>query len=256
MITRNIDIPTPDGICDAFVAYPDENRSYPGVIFCMDAIGLRPYLYEMAEKLAAQGCYVLLPNLFYRNKRSPLVNAVFPVKAEGMQDVIKQIMPFFQTFSVEKTMADIDTLIEFLGNQKQVRKSPMGITGYCLGGSIAIRSAARHPERFAAVASFHSGNLATEAPDSPHTLLPRMKAELYIAHADQDQSMPPEQIKRLKEALEATKLHYKMELYQGASHGFTMADLPAGNPDALKRHWEELFALFKRNLGTHESTIR
>ncbi len=96
------------------------------------------------------------------------------------------------------------------------------------------------------MASFHAGYLATEAEDSPHLLLPKIKAELYIAHADQDKSMPSEQIQRLDQALAAFHGVYEVEKYSGALHGFTMADLPAFHAEALERHWKKLLALLDR----------
>ena len=116
-----------------------------------------------------------------------------------------------------------------------------------MGGGLAIRTAARYPDRVIAAASFHGAKLATEGPDSPHLLLGQIKAELYIAHADGDQNMTPEQIERLRMALERSGLKFEAELYTGAAHGFTMADLPAYNEAALKRHWVKLFELLERS---------
>ena len=120
---------------------------------------------------------------------------------------------------------------------------------------MAILTAATYPDRVAAAASFHAAGLATDAPDSPHLLLNRIKAELYIAHADNDQHNPPEQIERLRKALEESGVRYQAELYTGAAHGFAMADLPAYNESALKRHWEKLLELFARSLGNKKPAV-
>ncbi len=248
MTTRRLELPTADGVCDADVFYPDGGGPFPGVLMFMDAFGPRVYLRGMAADLASRGYYVLLPNLFYRTRRAPVLDAVFPLAPADMPAAFKQLMPYFQNFSPEAAMRDVDACIDFLDHQSQVRKGPLGTTGYCMGGAVAIRTAARHPDRIAAAASFHAGNLATEAPNSPHRLLPQVRAELYIAHADQDTSMPPEQMQRLKDALKTAGLRHEVELYAGAKHGFTMADLPAGDPESIRRHWEKLEALLKRNL--------
>jgi carboxymethylenebutenolidase len=136
----------------------------------------------------------------------------------------------------------------FLSREKEVQPGKIGMTGYCMGGGLAVRAAIRYPDRVAAVASFHAGKLASDTPDSPHLLLDRIKAELYIAHADNDKSMPAEQIEILRNALERSGIRYEAELYEGAAHGFTMADLPAYNEAALKRHWVKLFELLGRCL--------
>ena len=145
-------------------------------------------------------------------------------------------------------MRDTAAFLEFLSRQAQVQPGPIGMTGYCMGGGLAVRAAIRYPDRIAAAAaSFHAGKLANRgARKAPHHFLNKIKAEIYIAHADNDKSMPPEQIERLQDALERSGIRYKAELYSGASHGFTMADLPAYNEAALKRHWENLFELLER----------
>lgn len=248
MQTKSIDLKTQDGTCDVFIAYPEDNGSYPAVLFYMDAFGPRAYLYEMAQTLAARGYYVLLPNSFYRVRRAPVVDMKFPVRPESMPEAVKQIMPLFQSFTPELGMRDAAAFLDFLAHQKQAQPGKAGITGYCLGGRLSILTAAHYPDRVAAAASFHAAGLATGAPDSPHLLLSKIKAELYIAHADNDAHNSPEQIERLRNALEQSGLRYEAELYTGAAHGFAMADLPAYNEAALKRHWDKLSALFQRTL--------
>jgi carboxymethylenebutenolidase len=253
MKTQIMGIKTQDGVCDVFIAYPEDTGAYPAILFFMDGFGPRAYLYEMAKTIAARGYYVLLPNMFYRIRRAPVTDIKFPLRAEDMADVVKLIMPLFKSYNPEFGMRDTATFLDFLDKQKQVIPGKIGTTGYCMGGGLSIRSAARYPDRIKVAASFHAGNLATEAPDSPHLLLNRVKAELYIAHADKDQSMPAEQIERLNSALEKAGVRYEAELYSGASHGFTMADLPAYNEAALQRHWNKLFELFERTLGSFNS---
>jgi carboxymethylenebutenolidase len=248
MITHKMDIRTKDGLCDVFIAYPQENGQYPVVLFVMDGFGPREYLYEMVQTIASRGYYVLLPNMFYRIRRAPLTNLKFPMRAEDRPEAMKQLMPLFQSYNPEFGIRDTAVFLDFLAQQKQVLPGKIGVTGYCFGGGSAIRIAAHYPDRVAAAASFHAGKLATDDPDSPHRLLKNIKAELYVAHADNDQSMPPEQIDLFRNALEQSGIRYEAELYSGAAHGFTMMDLPAYNEAALKKHWEKLFKLFERSL--------
>lgn len=256
MKTQRMDIKTPDGVCDILIAYPEDNGPYPAVLFFMDAIGPRAYLYEMAQTIASHGYYVLLPNMFYRVRRAPVVDLKFPVRSEDMPELIQQIRPLLESFTPELGMRDVAVFLEFLAQQKQALPGKIGVTGYCMGGGLAIRTAAHYPDRVAAAASFHGGKLATDAPNSPHLLLSHVKAELYIAHADNDQSMPPEQIERLRNALDQAGIRYEAEVYSGAAHGFAMVDLPAYQEAALKRHWEKLFGLFERSLNKFNRSER
>lgn len=245
MKTQMIDIKTPDGVCDAFMAYPEDNGAYPAILMYMDGFGLRPYLYEMATTIAARGFYVLLPNMFYRLGRAPIIDIKYPVQIQDMPEIETKLRPLFKGYDPEFGMHDAAVFFDFLAQQKQVRQGPIGITGYCMGGGLSIRTAARFAHRVAIAASFHAGNLATDAPNSPHAQAGQIKARLYIAHADMDKNMPPEQIERLKKALDEAHIRYEAELYNGAAHGFTMADLPAYNETALKRHWHKLFELLE-----------
>jgi carboxymethylenebutenolidase len=247
--TKNLDIQMQGGTCDAFVAYPDDHQAHPGVLFLMDAYGLRPYLRQMAEKLASHGYYVLVPNLFYRVRRSPVLDLHFPLKTEDMPVAHQKLMSLFQTYDTEKHGdPDMSTFVDFLSSQPQVRKGKIGVTGYCMGGRLGLRAAALCPDRVGAVASFHAGNIATDEPSSTHRLVDRIQGDIYVAHADHDRSMPPEQIERFQRALDQTKVKHRAEVYKDAAHGFTMADLPAYNEAALKKHWDELLKLFKRSL--------
>ncbi len=247
--TAHVDIETPDGLCDAFIAHPADGEKHPAVLFFMDAFGPRDRLYDMAKTIAAQGYYVLLPNLFYRTRRAPVVSLAFPLRPEQMEDAVqKHLMPLLKSYSPAFGVRDAGVFLDFLAKQKEAGATKVGVTGYCMGGSIALRVSARYPERIAVAASFHGGNLATLEPDSPHRLLGNVKAELYIAHADNDKSMPEEQIERLHDALEQAGLKYTAEVYKGASHGFTMSDLPAYDAAALEKHWEKVFDLFGKHL--------
>ncbi|MGZ3723415.1 MAG: dienelactone hydrolase family protein [Bdellovibrionales bacterium] len=246
--SRFLDIPTPDGLCDSFLAQPEKAGHSPGVLLLMDAFGLRPYLQEMAKTLASRGFTVVVPNTFYRIKRAPVVSLPFPLKLEDLPHAIKEIMPLARGYEIESGLQDMKVFLDFLENQKGFN-GKTGVTGYCMGGSLAIRTAARYAGRISAVASFHAGNLASELPDSPHLLLPQIKAELYVAHADNDASMPKEQIEKFHQALIDAKSIGHAEVYQGAFHGFTMEDLPAFNQAALAKHWVKLFDLFDRTLN-------
>jgi carboxymethylenebutenolidase len=248
MIQKHFDILIEQKSCDTFAVYPEEGGRYPGVILLMDAFGPRAYLEQMATTLAEHGYYVLVPNMFFRIKRAPIVEAQFPLKPEDMPEVQNAMMAVHGMFSQDQGVKDIGVLLEFLSAQKQVRPGKVGLTGYCMGGGLALCAAGTYADKVAAVASFHAGKLANDAPNSPHLFIHKIESEIYIAHADNDGSMPPEQIEKLQQAIDASGVIAEAEVYKGAAHGFTMADLPAYNEAALERHWKKLLALFQRRL--------
>ncbi|RYZ49275.1 MAG: dienelactone hydrolase family protein, partial [Proteobacteria bacterium] len=146
---QTVEIHTPEGTCDSWVAQPEGNGPWPAVIFCMDAVGPRPTLCAMAERLASEGYLVLLPNLFYREKSAPIVRGIpSPIRAEDIPGVLKQIMPLVERFDSSAALRDMKILSDYLGQHPQVRQGKLGIFGYCMGGAMAIRTAATYPERF------------------------------------------------------------------------------------------------------------
>jgi carboxymethylenebutenolidase len=244
VVSKKFDLQMADGVCDAFFTRPEKPGKYPAVLFLMDAFGLRPYLSEMAEILASNGYLVLQPNILFRAKRSPMLSLSFPLKVEDLPAARDEIIPLAKGFDYELGLTDAQFYLDYLSAQTEFN-GKIGVTGYCMGGGLALRVAARFPERVQAAASFHAGRLVTEAPDSPHHLLAKIKAQIYVAHADNDGSMSPEQIHIFAEALLTSKIRGHAELYRGALHGFTMADLPAYNAEALSKHWIHLLGLFR-----------
>ncbi|MFD0398148.1 dienelactone hydrolase family protein [Kitasatospora sp. NPDC127121] len=244
-----VDIPTADGTADAYLAHPDDGRAHPGVILYMDAFGLRPQLKDMADRLAQAGYAVLVPNAYYRNGRAPVVELPPLIDLEKDPTIFQQIGPLLLSLTPEVTARDADAYLRWLADSPLVSDGPVGLTGYCRGALLALWTAASHPDRIAAIAGFHGGNLATDAPDSPHLGASRITAEVYFGHADEDPSMPAEQIERLAEAFTAAGVRHREEVYPGAAHGYTQADTTRYDAVADARHWEAVLDLFKRTLS-------
>ncbi|MER7752173.1 dienelactone hydrolase family protein [Kitasatospora sp. NPDC097643] len=243
-----VDITTADGIADAYLAHPDDGRAHPAVILYMDAFGVRPHLRAMADRIAAAGYTVLLPNSYYRHGRTPVVELPERLDPDNDPSIFEKLGPLLQTLTPEVTTRDADAYLRWLAESPLVEDGPVGITGYCRGAVLALRTAASHPDRVAAAAGFHGGELASERPDSPHLGAHRITAELYFGHADEDPSMPPEQMARLTEALTAAGVRHRAEVYQGAWHGYTQADTTRYDAAGDARHWEALLDLLKRTL--------
>ncbi|MEO5711128.1 MAG: dienelactone hydrolase family protein [Nocardioidaceae bacterium] len=246
--TSTVDITTPDGTADAFLAAPEDGEHHPGVLLYMDAFGPRPQLEQMAERLADEGYVVLVPHVFYREGRAPLVDTSALQDPDVRGALFEKISPWMQAHTPERVAVDADAYVEYLREHDQVDAGPIGVVGYCMGGGFALRTAAQHPGDVGAVAAFHPARLATDAPDSPHLLADRIEAEVYVASADQDQSMPVDQQERLDAALTEAGVEHVCEQYDGAQHGFTMADTAAYDEASAERHWTALIGLFERTL--------
>ncbi len=243
-----VDVPTADGVADAYLVRPDGAGPFPGVIVYQDAFGLRPRLEEMVDRIAARGYAVLAPNLLYRAGRAPQFDLSDLGDPERRAEALGKIMPLVGALDVASITRDAAAYLDFLAAQDGVAAGPVVIVGYCMGGMNALRTAEAHPDRVAGVASFHGGRMVTDRPDSPHLRVGAVTGELYFAHADNDRSMTPEHIATLEAALDAAGVRYRSEVYDGAGHGFTMADTAAYDEAGEKRHWENLFGFLDRVL--------
>ena len=181
---RTVQLLVPDGTAEAYVAGPDD-RSAPGVLLFMDALGLRPQIGNMLERIAGWGYTVLAPNVFYRNGSvADLVD-----DRDHTIDRVRGLTP-------EHIAADAPSYLSAL--RDRCADGPLATTGYCMGARLAVRTATAHPDDVAAVGGLPGGGLATEDPDSPHLGLPQARAEFVFGHADHDRSMPPEAVGQLR----------------------------------------------------------
>lgn len=240
----NVDVKTPDGMCDAFFLHPAKG-SHPGVLLWHDSPGLRPVIRDLGKRIAAEGYSVLVPNLFYRTARAPVFGASFdyannPADREKYR---RTVAPFFVPGAAER---DAVAYVAFLDAQPQVdKKKKIGTHGYCLGGPYIMRTAAALPDRVGAGASFHGGFLVTDKPNSPHLLAPKIKARLYFAIASDDDKREPEVKNKLKQAFAAAKVRAEIEVYPNALHGWCVPDSKAAeNTQDAERAWAKLVTLY------------
>jgi carboxymethylenebutenolidase len=247
MSRADVQITTKDGVCRTAEFRPAAGAGpWPPVIFYMDGVAIRPTLYDMCQRLADCGYLVLLPDMFYRAGRyEPFDGKTLfsdPVQRERLMTMVRS--------ATSKQLATQDTaaFLAYLDSLPDVKGTKVGALGYCMGGGVALAVAAAYPERFVAAASFHGGNLATDEPDSPHRNFDKIKARVLIVGADHDQHYLPDQEARVKAALEAAHVQYRAEIWPGAQHGWTMADLPIYNREAAERHFDELRSLFGATL--------
>ena len=249
MQSSTVDVITPDGVADAYLTRPDGDRRLPAVLSMIDAIGLRPRIELMADRIADRGYVVLAPNVFHRAGRAPVLPLPDLADPDRRASFMQAVRPLMDQLTPERAALDGAAYLDHLAG---LAPGPVAITGYCMGGRLGWRIAAAHPGRVIALGSFHDGGLVTDATDSPHRSAARLNAELYFGHADHDPSMTREQIAELERALDDAGARYRSELYAGAMHGYTMADTAAYDEGACERHFSELFALLGRAFGRGE----
>jgi carboxymethylenebutenolidase len=243
-------VKTPSGTCDAALVHPQGSGHWPAVILFPDAFGLRPTMRAMAKRLAANGYTVLVPNPYYRSTKAPGLGPDFDFGNPADRAKLEALRAPLTSAAV---MQDSTAYIAFLDAQPSVnKKAKMGVVGYCMGGPMTMQAAAANPERIGAGASFHGGGLVTDKPDSPHLLVPKIKAQYYFGIAANDDQKQPDAKTKLEEAFHAASVPAKIEVYEGTLHGWCVKDMPlqAGKPiynePQAERAWNELIALYKR----------
>jgi carboxymethylenebutenolidase len=241
-----IDIRTEDGTCPAYEFRPATGSGpWPGVLMYMDGIGIRPAMFEIAQRLASAGYFVLLPDLYYRVPHGVMDAKRVFTDPEMRKDWSSRLMP---AASVPNIMRDTRAFLDHIEGQPAVRGSAVGVTGYCMGGRMAFAAAGSFPGEIAAAASYHPGGLATDDPNSPHRLAPRITAEVYVAGAIEDAGFDDAQKERLDRALSDAGVKHVVETYP-ARHGWVPSDTPVHDPAATERHWKTLLDLLRRNLS-------
>jgi carboxymethylenebutenolidase len=244
---QQLQVRTPDGTADAWLHRGAGGvASRPAVLLYVDAYGVRETMQQKAARLAALGYTVLVPDVFYRAGDYPPFD-----KATVWSDPPERarLTALIQSVTLDRHRADSAAWLDALAAHGG-RPDRVATTGYCMGGRLAYLTAALHPDRVRAAASFHGGGLVTDAPDSPHRLAGRVKASLHFAVADEDRSCTPEHQGALAAALGAAHLDYAIELYPGKRHGFAVPDHPgAHDPEAEARHWRRLETFLGETLG-------
>ena len=237
-----IDVTTPDGVADCYFVHPSSG-AHPGVLIWPDAFGLRPAKRQMARRLAASGYSVLVVNQYYRTQRAPIVETTNFAEARGT------LMPLMRSLNADTQTRDAMAFVSFLDTQPAVDQNrKMGTMGYCMGGPFTMRTAAAVPDRIGAAASFHGGGLVTDGADSPHLLVPQMKASYLFAIAANDDENQPEAKDVLREAFAHAGLPAEIEVYEGAMHGWCPPDSTVYHEVQAERAWSRLLVLFENAL--------
>ncbi len=245
-MSRSLEISAPDGVIDAHLFTPATGEgAHPPVLLFTDIGGIRPCYMEKAQTIADAGYAVLMPNIYYRTARSPIVP-----EGQSFRDLIPTLREYAALLTPDALKRDFAALVGAIDREPACRGGSLGAVGYCLTGGFPVWLASLHPDRVGAAAGFHAAALAT--PDNPRSILdviPGVKARVYFGHADKDEYLPPDQIAAVDGALARAGVHFITELFGGALHGFTAKDTSAYNTAADALHFKRLFTLFGETIA-------
>ena len=248
MIEQNIEIRSGDGIAEALLVRPESTDPLPAVINLTDGLGFRPAFAEQSKRIAERGYVVLAPNIFYRTSKLPVFAFDPDFGSERTRDRFRELTGPLMPDAMARDGA---AYVDFLAAQSFVSSGPMSVIGFCFAGKFALLIAAARPDRIAAAASFHGAGLFTDTFNSPHLVLPRVKARLYFGHATNDQGMPTEAIEKLEWSLQSWGGSYESEMYD-ARHGWMIPGGRVYDPEQAERGFEKLMELLDDTLRSAE----
>lgn len=247
MAEKEFDIATPDGVMPTFAAWPDPDEHgpgpYPVVVMYMDAPGIREELYDFARRIAGQGYYAVLPDLYYR---LGLIRFDLARRTEKMGEMI---FAAWHGLTNAGVASDTGAILAALVDEEAASDGPMGSVGYCMSGAFITTVAGRFPDRFAANVSLYGVWIVTEHEDSPHLLAPRIEGEMYYAFAEHDHWVPDNVIPDLTAALDAAGVPHEIETYPGTEHGFAFPQREVYHEPSAEIVWGKMFDLYARVLG-------
>jgi carboxymethylenebutenolidase len=247
-----LQLPADGATLPVFVTHPEQNGPFPAVILYMDFWGVREELYDLARRIATVGYYCMVPDFYYRqgSVRTAYRDAngkmiSFHLLTGEQQQIALAPM---HKLTDEMVMEDTGVIIDYLRGDKAAREGPMGCIGYCQGGRHVVQAGARYPERFRAMASLHPTSLVTDAENSPHLLVQRLRGEIYLGLAELDRHTPPAMIESLSKGLKGCAVEHFIQVHKGADHGYALPDRDIHDKRAALRDWELIFAMFHRRI--------
>ena len=191
---------------------------------------------------------MLAPHVFYRDGAAADLAPQGDLREAGAREAFFAGGVMERVGGLTPDLAEADAAAWVAELEKHAGDGPIGVTGYCMGARLAVRTAGWFPGIVAAVGGFHGGRLVTDAADSPHLAIGGSTAAYVFGHADRDRSMPIEQVEALEQVLQDAGREHVNEVYAGAAHGYSMADTSMYDEAATERHFRVLQDLFARTL--------
>jgi carboxymethylenebutenolidase len=242
MYEKEVIVTTKYGQCPSFVACPDGPGPWPGIIFYMDAPGIREELRNMTRRIAREGYFAILPDMYYR-----LGHLRFDIPRRN-DDMAAVFLAAMRSLTNAMVMDDTAGIIGWLDAQEKCKPGPLGCVGYCMSGQHITNAAAIFPHRIKAATSLYGVGIITDKDDSPHLRLDGIKGELYYAFAEHDIHVPPHIAVNLEKLLAKTGVKYEIKTFPGTDHGFAFPERPVYSTLAAEETWEKMFAMWARCL--------
>jgi carboxymethylenebutenolidase len=211
------------GTCTGYLA----GTSGPGVIVIQEWWGLVPHITDIADRFAAEGFVALAPDMYHGE----------------MTDEPDMAGKLLMSMNLATAGKDLSGAVDLL--QERTGRTKVGVTGFCMGGGLALMAACLRPDAIAAAAPFYGGM-------RPDTVIEwdNLAAVVEGHYAATDRgTAAPEAVKELEATLRGKGKNATFHVYPGTQHAFFNDTRPEVYDAAVaKTAWDRTLALFRANL--------
>ena len=240
--TKMVKLPQANLLLQAYLAQPQLPGSYPGIVVLQEIFGINSHIRDVTERIAKLGYVAIAPALFER---------IAPgFEAGYTPDAIETGKNYAMQTQASELLSDVQTAIDYLKTETQVKKDGFGCIGFCFGGHVAYLTATLPDIK--ATASFYGAGIATYTPGGGAptiNLTPDIKGTIYAFFGKEDASIPQEQVDQIEAELEKYKKEHRLFRYDYADHGFFCDQRKSYNQDAAADAWEQVKQLFGSQLA-------
>jgi len=224
--TKMIEFLSNGGTTLGYLAMPDDGGKHPAIVAIQEWWGLVPHIKDVAERFAREGFITLAPDLYHGQV------------AEEPDEARKLAMGLDRN----RAVAEISAAARYLKMMDAVAPKKIGVVGWCMGGGLALSTAASSRDIGAAVA-FYGRPL-----DPSDTA--KLAAPVLGLYGELDQSIPVGAVRAFEQELKAHHVTYEIHIYPGAQHAFFNDTRPhIYHAEAAKDAWTKTLAWFRRYLA-------
>jgi carboxymethylenebutenolidase len=231
-----VQLNTPDGKMDSYVAQPKDAGTYPGIVVIQEAFGVNSHIKKVTERIAAEGYVAIAPDIFHRESERLIPYSDMAEAIATMQRVVDS-----------KAMEDVAAAIAHLKSQSNVKASSIGVIGFCMGGRLTYLAAAHHANDIKAAVPYYPGGLTMGNP-SPLSRTGEIKCPMYLFFGAKDQLIPMDQVGQINTELTSKKVAFQMKSYPEAGHGFFCDERGSYHEASAKDAWEKTKSFFAQHL--------
>lgn len=236
---QNISLLVNDNAMRVYLASPDREGTFPGILFYSDIYQLGSPITRLVDHLAGYGFVVAAPEIYHR--QLPLGTVIEPTdfgRIQGNEAARKTSMSEFDE--------DACAVIDFLSQYEVVSSQQIGSIGFCIGGHLACRAAFNRQVKASVCVyptGIHNGKLGREKADTL-TRIGEIQGEVLLIFGTLDPHIPEEGRIAIRQTLEKQSIRHKILEYE-ANHTFMRDDGYRFDPVATDQAWREISSFFQ-----------